>query len=268
MANGQNDRELIKLDQINGPFTKLIPPTKATELYLDGLQHQMRHELPSDGCPYQQIIADVINPNMVKFPQANELACKIASSKLDHALEDELPECINVMLEKGKIEPAQTKGQQHSISQVAFSWPDKVKHLQQGSQAIFTDLTQLHEKLRTQMDESNIYQGNKLTLIVPTSHVPFLMAKTGSYDSALAMIKAALPNLELLTVPALEFQQKAYAMLICTSQAYGPAGYLSLDGEIHFRAVPHIENNRYKLHIPAHKLIITNPEQIAVLTGI
>ena len=29
-----------------------------------------------------------------------------------------------------------------------------------------------------------------------------------------------------------------------------------------------IENNRYKLHIPAHKLIITNPEQIAVLTGI
>ena len=61
MANDQNDKTLIKLDQIDGSFTKLIPPTKATEIYLDNLQHQMRHELTSDGCSYQQIIADVIS---------------------------------------------------------------------------------------------------------------------------------------------------------------------------------------------------------------
>lgn len=35
MANDQNDKTLIKLDQIDGSFSKLIPPTKATELSVD-----------------------------------------------------------------------------------------------------------------------------------------------------------------------------------------------------------------------------------------
>lgn len=272
MANDQNDKTLIKLDQIDGSFTKLIPPTKATEIYLDNLQHQMRHELTSDGCSYQQIIADVICPNRVNLAKANELACKIASSKLDHALETELPACINVMLNEGKITSISTESVEpeppYSGPLVVSAWADKAQVLPNGSTAIFNDLTILNAQLRSQMQESTSYHGNKLTLIVPDSHVPFLMAQTGSCDSALAMLKAALPNLELLTVPALKRQEEAYVLLICTSQAYGPACYLSLDGEIHFRAIPHIEHSLYKLHIPAHKLVITNPEQIAVLTGI
>lgn len=263
---------VIEPNNINGSFTKLIPPIKATELSISRMRYLMRHELPSKGCQFEAVSTDVIAPvgGNLSLTQAYELACKIASSKLDHELEAEIPACINVMLKEGKITSISTESVEaetpYSDPQAVSSWPDKAQALPIGSAAIFKDLTSLNEQLRSQMQENTSYHGNKLTLIVPTSHVPFLMAKTGSCDSALAMLKAALPNLELLTVPALECQQKTCALLICTSEAYGPAGYLSLDGDISFR--PDAQGNKYKVTIPKHQLVIAPPEQIAVLTGI
>lgn len=263
---------VIEPNNINGSFTKIIPPIKATELSLNRMRYLMRHDLPSEGCSFEAVSTDVIVPisGNLDLTQANELACKIASSKLDHELEAEIPACINIMLDDGEITfiSAESLEVESPYSDPVFvsSWSDKTHHLQQGSEELFTDLNELHEQLRAQMKESCCYHGNKLTLIVPTSHVPFLMAKTGSCDSALAMLKAALPNLELLTVPALKCQQKTCALLICTSEAYGPAGYLSLDGDISFR--PDAQGKKYKVTIPKHQLVINHPEQIAVLTGI
>ena len=76
-----------------------------------------------------------------------------------------------------------------------------------------------------------------------------------------------------MSSPALQVEDKTYAVLVCRDDAYGCPGYFVCNGseKVKFNADNHGSNPTQQtltLTLPPHKLILTNPEQIAVLTGI
>lgn len=108
-----------------------------------------------------------------------------------------------------------------------------------------------------------------MTLVLPTQVIPFFTAKKSGFISAYEMLKVAFPELKIITLP--ELDQEQCALLICDDPAYGKPGYLVLqDGNPIKAFAPDegITTIKYELFIPAHKVVITNPEQIAVLEGI
>lgn len=108
-----------------------------------------------------------------------------------------------------------------------------------------------------------------MTLVLPAQVIPFFTAKNGNFNSAYEMLKVAFPELKIITLP--ELDQEQCALLICDDPAYGKPGYLVLqDGNPIKAFAPDegITTIKYELFIPAHKVVITNPEQIAVLEGI
>ncbi len=71
-------------------------------------------------------------------------------------------------------------------------------------------------------------------------------------------------------LPELTWSKEPCALLICNDATLGHPGYLALGGDIQLQAAAANSNhqNQYLLQVPAQRLIITNPECIAVLTGI
>lgn len=110
-----------------------------------------------------------------------------------------------------------------------------------------------------------------MTLVLPAQVIPFFTAKNGNFNSAYDMLKFAFPELKVITLPELTHNQERCALLICDDPVYGKPGYLVLqDGNPIKAFAPDegITTIKYELFIPAHKVVITNPEQIAVLEGI
>lgn len=108
-----------------------------------------------------------------------------------------------------------------------------------------------------------------MTLVLPTQVIPFFTAKKSGFISAYEMLKVAFPELKIITLP--ELDQEQCALLICDDPAYGKPGYLVLQDGSPIKAFDRDElltTVKYELFIPAHKVVITNPEQIAVLEGI
>ena len=108
-----------------------------------------------------------------------------------------------------------------------------------------------------------------MTLVLPTQVIPFFTAKKSSFISAYEMLKVAFPELKIITLP--ELDQEQCALLICDDPAYGKPGYLVLQDGNPIKAFDPDEGItaiKYELFIPAHKVFITNPEQITVLEGI
>lgn len=124
--------------------------------------------------------------------------------------------------------------------------------------------------LSHKLEVSLSYLTHHLTLVLPATHLPFLLAHTGSYASAWETIKAACPKLELAVLPKLTWSKEPCALLICNDATLGHPGYLALAGDIQLQATAANSNhqNQYILQVPVQRLIITNPECIAVLTGI
>ena len=110
-----------------------------------------------------------------------------------------------------------------------------------------------------------------MTLVLPTQVIPFFTAKKSGFISAYEMLKVAFPELKIITLPELAHNQEQCALLICDDPAYGKPGYLVLQDGSPIKAFDRDElltTVKYELFIPAHKVVITNPEQIAVLEGI
>lgn len=155
----------------------------------------------------------------------------------------------------------------------ASMWHYKLSSSQFGSQGVFNDLCSLAHELSKNMKVPLGYltSTRNLFLMVPDSHMPYLLAKTGSSCSALDMLQAAFPYLKLMCVPELKAEDKGYALLACYDDVYGYPGFFAhkevsaLPSEAETKDLSQVP---YKLKLPPHKLIITNPEQIAVLTGI
>lgn len=143
--------------------------------------------------------------------------------------------------------------------------------LQDGATFIYNDVYRLmlaqSEKMGVNL--SNIV--NHMTLVIPTQVIPYFTAKSGGLSSAYDMLKVAFPELKIITLPDLIKDKEQFALLLCDDPAYGKPGYLVLhDGQSikAFKPEDCITTIKYNLAIPQHKLVITNPEQIAVLEGI
>ena len=110
-----------------------------------------------------------------------------------------------------------------------------------------------------------------MTLVLPTQVIPFFTAKKSGFISAYEMLKVAFPELKIITLPELAHNQEQCALLSCVDPAYGKPGYLVLQDGSPIKAFDRDElltPVKYELFIPAHKVVITNPEQIAVLEAI
>ena len=78
----------------------------------------------------------------------------------------------------------------------ATRWEDKAA-LETGACAIYHAPYQSMVALSQKLAVSLSYLTHHLTLVLPATHLPFLLAHTGSYASAWETIKAACPKLEL-----------------------------------------------------------------------
>lgn len=143
--------------------------------------------------------------------------------------------------------------------------------LQMGPAYIYGDVYQLMLAQSEKMGASLSDVVRYMTLVLPALVIPFFTAKNGGFSSAYDMLKVAFPELKIITLPELDQDNKQFALLLCDDPAYGKPGYLVLrDGQPikAFDPDDRITAIKYDLAVPEHKLVITNPEQIAVLEGI
>lgn len=281
MSDYENNYQKIQLDQIKGD--KLLghfPIAEAAELTMKGrgLKHLTRLQEPEYlDARYPAKTIEVFEPNAVDVPSGKTLACLAAISEVEKALEDELAECIPLLARHGcKVEAhnVNTTPEHNRLGNLTRSdWLAKAQQREHGSTEIFHDLTLLWEKLLPQMVASNTQmaasKSSLITLVVPVTHIPFLLTKTSEGESAFAMLQAVLPQVELLAVP--QINDKAgnpCALLLCNNDAFGPVGYMAVEGNFTFKPQLNSDDYGFTLHIPSHKLALINPAQVAVLTGI
>ena len=141
--------------------------------------------------------------------------------------------------------------------------------LQMGPVCIYGDVCHLMLAQSEKMGASLSDIVRYMTLVIPAQVIPFFTAKKSVFISAYDMLKVAFPELKIITLP--ELDQKQCALLLCDDPAYGKPGYLVLHDGQPIRAFEPddlITAIKYDLAVPEHKLVITNPEQIAVLEGI
>lgn len=70
------------------------------------------------------------------------------------------------------------------------------------------------------------------------------------------------PKLKVVAIHGLCTASYAFALLVYTSEAFGPAGYVVLDRGIKLTTAPR------QIEIPKYRLVITHLSQMAVLEGI
>ena len=142
---------------------------------------------------------------------------------------------------------------------------------QMGPVCIYGDVCHLMLAQSEKMGASLSDIVRYMTLVLPAQVIPFFTAKKGIFISAYEMLKVAFPELKIITLPDLIKDKEQFALLLCDDPAYGKPGYLVLHDGQPIRAFDpddRITAIKYDLAVPEHKLVITNPEQIAVLEGI
>ena len=168
-----------------------------------------------------------------------------------------------------KVDPLHIQPNPNTVKGTLTPWAHKIQYSDSGSRGIFDDFYAMAKDLSSNMEGSLGYIGRSLTLMLPASHMPYLLAKTGVHSSALEMIHAAFPCLKFMSVPELKTESKSFAVLVCSGNEYGPAGYFVAKEPTASRTdATHDEYDVYSLTLSEHKLLITHPEQIVVLEGI
>lgn len=85
------------------------------------------------------------------------------------------------------------------------------------------------------------------------------------------MLTKTYPKLKITAIPELSNQYNSFIVAVRDDVFFGKAGYFVLQDDIRLSAPDDTKapgTIMYNLTIPAHKIFIKNPEQIAVLTGI
>ncbi|MDT3662689.1 MAG: hypothetical protein ROM54_04115 [Anaerobiospirillum sp.] len=168
-----------------------------------------------------------------------------------------------------KVEPRHIQPKPNTVNGTLTPWVHKIKYSDSGSAEIFGDFYTAAEKLSSNMRGSLGYIGRSMTLMLPASHMPYLLAKTGVHSSALEMIHAAFPDLKFMSVPELKTEDKSFAVIVCSGNEYGPAGYfVAKEPTITKTDATKDKYDEYHLTMSEHKLLIDHPEQIVVLEGI
>ena len=173
---------------------------------------------------------------------------------------------------RGKAAPEPDEAPQPEPLAPVSTWLDKltIPTAIPGSLAIVNDVMTLARALSNTLQENLDIISHNLTLALPTSYHPYLTVKTESFPSAWEMLKSTFHDLKLWLIPELQRANNATtAVLFYHGAGFGSAGYFVLEQTPYFTptdlARSPIPNT---LTIPNHKLIITNPKQIAILTGI
>ena len=258
MSDESNTPMTIQLEQSDGAMTKLFPLVQSSDSKQEQYPHLVQEPKPQNiEIPCTPMTLTLSEPTQLYEAQLTEISRSIANAKVERDLEDAIADCTQHLKTDDKVT-------------VDLAWSGKAHKLPHGSDAIYHDLTLLCAQLRTQMGTSLTHSSNHLTLLVPASHLSFLLAKTDTGESALTMFKALMPEVELVMVPQLLYKKESNpcALLLCTSNALSPVGYMAVEGVFYVRPNNDSDNNSYTLHIPSHKLAIVNPTQMAVLTGI
>lgn len=132
---------------------------------------------------------------------------------------------------------------------------------------IWADLKSLIDKVCEQMHEHVGVVSQDMTLALPATHLPYLLKEGGLHCSVLERLKLIFPKLRFVAIPELTTEQGNHALLVCNHQAFGPAGYFAIGAKAPIVFEDDVAT-KTKLFVPVYGLVITNPEQIAVLTGI
>ena len=150
-----------------------------------------------------------------------------------------------------------------------------------GPVRIHQELIDLKNSISQQTGEN--VDNESFTLAIPPSHYGYLMAKNEVGVSALELLKANLGEINICLIPELNNDNRTFALLIAKSYIYGNAGYFTWDhykGHEYREFAPNTteayltsqgrtnKGESFRVDIPNYRLVITNPEQIAVLTGI
>lgn len=169
-----------------------------------------------------------------------------------------------------------------SVSSWSFLLSQKDSKSQNlGHVSISQEIIYLKDVISQQTGETLGFDS--LTLAIPPSHFGYLMAKNEVGVSALELLKANLGEINICLIPELNNDNRTFALLIAKSYIYGNAGYFTWDhykGHEYREFAPNTteayltsqgrtnKGESFRVDIPNYRLVITNPEQIAVLTGI
>lgn len=254
----------------------MVPTEKIPDLFLNRFWRREPPQLDLSKESYQKLAQVSYDTNSAPNQLESRLTTWTAAMYYQAAF-SELIELIKSYQKLTKITPQQlgdtdpyvTKG---TIEKVT-NWRDKVHHSPFGSQAIFNDLYALAQALSQSTGFPLGYLNGycTLSLLVASSHVPYLLAKTGSCCSAFDMLKAAFPKLKVMSTPELKTKYEAYALLACVDDVYGRPGFFAYEEPCQLPSADETKGMKSapcELKLPPHKLVINNPEQIAVLTGI
>ena len=268
-TNNQPAPNEISLSNLNGGLINIFPAAQSNELSLHKFNHLMFHLPNAWGEPIKGCSPIFVNPNL-EPSQINNKASKLASSIIDISLQSELVNHIdnNPQITLKEATTSLSYSQKEVNGRIVSGCCKKWKHKTSvdGQASIFSDTYQLLTKLCIQNNESLNCISDQITLVVSASIMPCLIAKANGI-SAWDMLKTACPDIKLLVIPTLTSQHGECAVLVYNSNAFGPAGYTEIKGNIKF--VPYDDtDDTFELSVPQHKLTIINPEQIAVLTGI
>lgn len=260
----------IEVDQANvGAWTKRV-----------SIQKVLRQESPTIGQQGWQ--------NWEQLPLSYTPSCDLAQAettaresayawvqaKICHNVIAKIKNAISSKEQEGftmvSATPIATKSEQASIQ----SWADKAMQTS-GANSIYQDISSLVNELSKSMGaDFGFMLKYRMTLIIPGELLPYMMAQTASnLPAAKELLEKTYPKLQILPYVGMTTDAGPFAVLVCDDVVFGQKeiGFLEMQGSIqlHFREPEEDQANPiYKLSAPYHRLVITHPEQIAVLTGI
>lgn len=150
----------------------------------------------------------------------------------------------------------------------AVTWASKLALASGGTAAIYSDVLKLFGSLQGQLN-GLIDENTPMKLLVSPGRAVNLMAATDFNVSVMDMLKKAMPNLTIETVPELSTQAGETAMLIVPELMGQPTGELAFGEKIRQgRLVPDMSSFRQKFAATTYGFIMRLPAAYAVMTGI
>lgn len=266
----------IDLKAIKGPLTSLFPAVKACHASKsnEDMEGTSQPTLPQDRDPVLEYECSIqtrsIPLTSLHIDNRDELISKAQSTvttELEKALlsalikvtaEGHLPKVLASHCDPVK---AQVNEDIKPLEEPNSAWFNNVANSKVDPCIIVEDITNLMKMIKGLEEELPLMERN-LTLLVPDTHMKYLTTSTDFCCSALETLKETYPKLKVVAIHRLCTASYAFALLVYTSEAFGPAGYVVLDRGIKLTTAPR------QIEIPKYRLVITHLSQMAVLEGI
>lgn len=236
----------------------LFPVANAIKLQLQPNHQLWRSYRFNPSVPLRDFNLQIEYYDSQTFPlkEAHDLARQLVYGKLYQ----EQCTAIGQQIDQGQFNQLEAHKVNGNTEQTS-SWSVKEADM------IWADLKSLIDKVCEQMHEHIGVASQDMTLALPATHLPYLFKQVGLHCSVLEQLNLLFPNLRIIAIPELTTEQGNHALLVCKHQAFGPAGYFAIGAQANIVFEDDVAT-KTKLFIPVYGLVITNPEQIAVLTGI